>query len=247
MDELKDFLLQENNDLAAYLSENEFLLKLAYLCDVFAKLNKLNVSMQGPDKNVLDISDKTEAFIKKLSLWKNDMENVSGSSQYFTFLSTLLEKKSMMLPSNLRSVFVQHLSKLDSKFSMYFPENLFDYEWIRNPFDQPCPSSFSEQEKEDYIDLTCANSLKRKFNSGNPTKFWISLNGKYPALTEKALRKIIPFATSYLCEEGFSAMAAIETKYRTRINVERDIWVAVLKILPRFDELFKNNQAHTSH
>ena len=171
MDELKDFLLQENNDLAAYLSENEFLLKLAYLCDVFAKLNKLNVSMQGLDKNVLDISDKIEAFIKKLSLWKNDMENVSESSQYFTFLSTLLEKKSMMLPSNLRSVFVQHLSKLNSKFSKYFLENLSDYEWIRNPFDQPYPSSFSEQEKEDYIDLTCDNSLKRKFNSGNPTKF----------------------------------------------------------------------------
>ena len=67
MDDLKDFLLQENNDLAVYLSENEFLLKLAYLCDAFAKLNKLNVSMQGSDKNVLDISDKIEAFIKKLS------------------------------------------------------------------------------------------------------------------------------------------------------------------------------------
>ena len=244
---LKDFLLQENNDLAAYLSENEFSLKLADLCDVFAKLNKLNVSMQGPEKIVLDISHKIEAFIKKLSLWKNDMENVSGSSQYFTFLSTLLEKKSMMLPSNLRSLFVQHLSTLDSKFSKYFPKNLSDYEWIRNPSDQPCPSSFSEQEKEDYIDLTCDNSLKRKFNSGNPTKFWISLNGEYPALTEKALRIIIPFATSYLCEAGFSTMAVIKTKYRTRINVARDIRVAVSKILPRFDELCKNKQAHTSH
>ena len=34
MDELEVFLLQKNNDLAAYLSENEFLLKSAYLCDV---------------------------------------------------------------------------------------------------------------------------------------------------------------------------------------------------------------------
>ena len=247
VDKLNDFLLQENSDLAAYLSKNEFFLKLAYLCDVFAKLNKLNVSMQGPDKNVFDISDKIEAFIKKLSLWKNDMENVSGSSQYFTFLSTLLETKSMMLPSHLRSVFVQHLSKLDSKFYKYFPENLSDYEWIRNPFDQPCPSSFSEQEKENYIDLTCDNSLKRKFNSGNPTKLWILLNGEYPALTEKALPMIIPFATSCLYKASFSAMAVIKTKYRTRINVERDIRVAVSKILPRFDELCKNKQAHTSH
>ena len=53
VDELKVFLLQENNDLAAYLSENEFLLKCAYFA--FAKLNKLNVSMQALDKHVLHI------------------------------------------------------------------------------------------------------------------------------------------------------------------------------------------------
>ena len=58
---------------------------------------------------------------------------------------------------------------------------------------------------------------------------------------------IIPFATSYLCEAIFSAMAVIKTKDRTRIKVERDIRVAVSKIVPRFDELCKNKQAHTSH
>ena len=41
---------------------------------------------------MLDISDKIAAFIKKLTLWKNDIENVSGSSQYFAFMSSLLEK-----------------------------------------------------------------------------------------------------------------------------------------------------------
>ena len=89
--------------------------------------------------------------------------------------------------------------------------------------------------------------MKRKFNSGNPTKFWISLNDEYPALIKKALRMIIPFATSYFCEADFSAMAVIKTKYQTFINIERDIRVAVSKILQRFYELCKNKQAHTSH
>ena len=71
VDELQAFLQQENNNLADCLSENKFLLKLAYLCDIFAKLNKLNISMQGSDKNRLDVSDKIVAFIKKLSLWNN--------------------------------------------------------------------------------------------------------------------------------------------------------------------------------
>ena len=99
MDELQAFLQQDINNLADFLAEN--ILKLAYLCDIFAELNKLNIFMQGLDKNMLDVSDKIAAFIKKLFLWKKDIENMSGSSQYFTFLSSLLGKKSMMLPSNL--------------------------------------------------------------------------------------------------------------------------------------------------
>ena len=142
--------------------------------------------MQGPDKNMLDLSDKISAFIK-MSLWKKDVEKVYGSSQYFTLLSSLPEKKSTMLSSNLGSVFLQHLPNLQLKFKKYFPENLCSYERIRRPFAQPSPSSFTEQEK-DYLDLTCDNSLKRKFNLVNPTNFWISLNDKYPALTKKALR-----------------------------------------------------------
>ena len=72
-DELRAFLQQEKNQLADYLSETDFFLKLAYVCDIFDKLNKLNLSMQSDHKNVLDISNKITAFTKKLSLWKEDI------------------------------------------------------------------------------------------------------------------------------------------------------------------------------
>ena len=75
----------------------------------------------------------------------------------------------MILPSDLRSVFAQHLSKLELKFAHYFQEDLSSYEWIQDPYAQPIPSSFTEKEKEDYIDLACDSSLKRKFNSVNLT------------------------------------------------------------------------------
>ena len=45
VDELQAFWQQENNNLVDCLAENKFLLKLAYLYDIFAKLNKLNISM----------------------------------------------------------------------------------------------------------------------------------------------------------------------------------------------------------
>ena len=161
VDELQAFLQRKKKNLADCLAENKFLLKLAYFCDIFAKLNKMNISMYGPNKNMLDISNKIAVFIKKLSLSKKDIENVSGSSQCFTFCPVFW-KKSMMLPSNLRSVFLQHLSNLELKFKKYFPENLSSYEWICDPFAQPTPSSFIEQEKEDYLNLNGDNSLKKE-------------------------------------------------------------------------------------
>ena len=55
LNELDAFLQKQKNQLADCLAENKFLLKLDYLCDMFAKLNKLNLSMQGADKNIFDI------------------------------------------------------------------------------------------------------------------------------------------------------------------------------------------------
>ena len=153
----------------------------------------------------------------------------------------------MILPSDLRSMFVQHLSKLELKFAHYFQEDLSSHEWIQDSYAQPIPSSFTEKEKEDYIDLTCDSSLKRKFNSVNLTNFWISMNDEYPALTKKALRILVPFTKWYLCEAGFSAIAVIKTKYQSQIDVERELRVAVSKILPGFHDLCRNKQTHTSH
>jgi len=49
----------------------------------------------------------------------------------------LLKNKRMMLPSNLRRIFLQRVLKLESKYTQYFPENLSSYQWIHDPFVQP--------------------------------------------------------------------------------------------------------------
>jgi len=59
---------------------------LTYLCDIFVKLNKLNISMQGLVKNMLDTSDKLAVFVEKLSLWKEGVTNMSECFQCFTFI-----------------------------------------------------------------------------------------------------------------------------------------------------------------
>ena len=70
------------------------------MCGIFAKLNKFNISMEDSDKNMLDASDRIAVFVKKLSLWKEDIANVSESSQCFTFIWTNIQIK-----RNIRVVF----------------------------------------------------------------------------------------------------------------------------------------------
>ncbi|XP_067132430.1 protein FAM200A-like [Centruroides vittatus] len=109
------------------------------------------------------------------------------------------------------------------------------------------PSEFTSLEEESLIDLSCDNTLKLKFGSMELSDFWISVKEEYPLLSGKALRILIPFATSYLCEAGFSAVAVIKSKYRSKINVEQEMRVAISNFIPRFEKLCSEHQAHPSH
>ena len=60
----------------------------------------------------------------------------------------------------------------------------------------------------------------------NPTSlisFWVKARAEFPLVGSKALRLLVPFATSYLCEVGFSAVAVIKSKYRNRMDIEREM------------------------
>jgi len=66
-------------------------------------------------------------------------------------------------------------------------------------------------------------------------------------LSQKAITILLPFATTYLCETGFSAYAATKTKYRNRLNVEPDLRIQLSKIEPDIAKLSKNKQPQNSH
>ncbi len=65
----------------------------------------------------------------------------------------------------------------------------------------------------------------------------------------KGLQALIKKAspTSYLCETGFSAVATLKTKYRSQLNFEQELRVAVSCFKPRFEKLCTAKRAHCSH
>ncbi|GFS65147.1 zinc finger BED domain-containing protein 5 [Trichonephila clavipes] len=63
----------------------------------------------------------------------------------------------------------------------------------------------------------------------------------------KAFGILLPFSPSYLCETGFSAVAALQTKYRTQLNIDKELSVSISSIKPSFEKLNSERQAHGSH
>ena len=164
--ELLTFLQSERHSSAESFQHTDFLLKFSYLCDIFEKLNKLNISMQGNDANVLELSDKIEAFLRKNSLWRVDVSNNSGHN-YFPFLNRMLADLSIIisLPSVVSNAASEHVNRLETNFKQYFTSDFSSYACIRNPFlVSVVPLTFSEPQKEEFIDLSCNNTLKSKMD-----------------------------------------------------------------------------------
>jgi len=101
-----------------------------------------------------------------------------------------------------------------ASFCRYFPKKedpRHGNMWIINPFVANIGNNNSNMnEKESLIDLSSDSTLKFKFQSTlSKSRFWLSVISKYPFLIEKAMKVVIQFSTTYLCEETFSSDTVI--------------------------------------
>lgn len=244
--EIHMFLSEENNVLADMFVDDSFLPKLAFLTDIFERLNILNKSLQGNNTNIFQMTSKVEAFKKKLMVWENSLKN--GDCSMFSFLNQFLQENNFIMKEEMKKMLTQHLSKLQSYFEDYLPKDEIKAQlWVNDPFQTEMPQHFSNEEAEQLIDISTDLSLKSKFQSQSLFEFWSGIENEFPVLSKKALRAVIPFASSYLCECGFSAVAVMKSKYRAKLNIEKEIRVALSKFTPRYNELIKDKQAHSSH
>ncbi|CAI6361986.1 unnamed protein product [Macrosiphum euphorbiae] len=80
--------------------------------------------------------------------------------------------------------------------------------------------------------------------------FWCSssITNEYQSLAKKAILALLPFATTYLCETGFSSYASMKTKYRNKLDAEADMRIQLSPIKPNIKILVnKKSQHHGSH
>ncbi|KRZ91121.1 SCAN domain-containing protein 3 [Trichinella sp. T8] len=79
--------------------------------------------------------------------------------------------------------------------------------WIVNPFQSDAVATVlsTKADKENY-------SFKMSFDRKRLIQFWLSVQNTYPTLSTTALKVLLFFTTSYMCDIGFSAMIGIKTK-----------------------------------
>uniref|UniRef100_A0A8C4S176 HAT C-terminal dimerisation domain-containing protein n=1 Tax=Erpetoichthys calabaricus TaxID=27687 RepID=A0A8C4S176_ERPCA len=242
--------LEGKTEYIESLLDKEFILKLTYLADI-SKLNELNLYLQGSNESdIFVVHDRIRAFMKKLMLWKSCIED--GKYDCFETLETFIIENQVQPKTNVLSAISTHLSLLKNNFDAYFGEDmkkLDSLNWICNPFQDRLPSSMSTKASEELIDLSEDTSLKNSFNRKQLMKFWHSVAGNYPCLFDEAIKVLLPFSTSYLCEAGFSAMISIKTKYRNKLDVSNSLRLKVTKIeVDAKAVMIKNRkQIHPSH
>ena len=231
-EELLTFCLQENlKEFAECLSDDHWCSELAYLADIFHELNLLNSGMQGRNENILSSTDKIIAFQKKLAIWKKRI--AAGSLEMFpsTLKSSCLE---------IAPPILNHLDTLLKNLDKYFPSlSLDQYEWVRSPFLEfkPSEGQFTLTEEE-LASISSDRTLKLKHSELSLDAFWLLVEKEYPAIAQKALRLLLLFSTSYLCEFGFSALTTIKHKKRARLlSVEDELRVCLPKTRPDLKEL----------
>jgi len=242
--ELKNELLQmfaaEKPEFAALISDETWCSKVAYLADIFGHLNILNASMQGKEENILSSSDKLNGFLRKMQLWKSKVEK--GELEMFP----------LTVDTDIcSSVVLEHLSVLEDKMKQYFPSlNVNECDWVRNPFAVTTEDTkhLPLQEAEELAELQADRTMKLKFREETLLQFWILVKREFPVLSEHAISVLLPFSTTYLCEQGFSALTYIKNKKRERLlSVDQELRVCLSAIPPRIEQLCRSKQAHVSH
>ncbi len=250
-DEILEFLKHQQSPLANHFEDEQFIVSLGYLADIFSLLNDLNTSMQGRDVDIIQARGKVVAFTRKLPIWSRRVE--SGNLANFPILDNILIGDGKKLSVEIIQEVKNHLEVLSTNFECYFSDIddlTMESSWIQNPFSFDISRmSDNDLSKDDFIEFQENPRKKADFErAGMDVKqFWCEQISAYPSLAIRAMHVLVPFTTTYLCETGFSALLNMKSKWRNRLDVSDDMRVALSVTVPRFHALIAQKQQQISH
>ena len=146
------------------------------------------------------------------------------------------------------------ISALDNEFARRFA----DFQKLDAEFDilsSPFTTDFEKAPDAlqlELIDLQCDSTLKEKFQCESIDKFYASLNeSKFANLRKMAMKLLVLFGSTYICEQTFSTMNINKTKLRsnlTDVHVQSLLRISTSDMQPEFKQLVdKFDRPQMSH
>lgn len=238
-----EFYQQKDNVLAKKLVDCEC--DIAYLTDLYSKFNEMNLQLQGDKLNLIRTKSVIAAFASKLVKFKRNL----GRGEFAQF-PHLAQRKQKVSDDDILQ-YCSHLEALYEDFGSRFGDilNLEVPAWIIDPF--TCSDDKVNIDLQDeLIELRTNDELKPAF-ARSYHEFWMqkSIQELYPKLWNAAEICLIAFPSSYLVEQGFSAVMNLVTTKRNRLQVaERgDLRLFLTELEPDIGKLVQAHQAHPSH
>ena len=189
--ELRDFFVQQKKeDLVKFLHED--VVSLAYLVDIFGRLNELNLSLQGQAKTIINFIDALSAFQAKLELWERKM--TKGQLGMFPTLNEFIEDtEDMRLDGDVKLKIINNLQSLCSEFTKYFPETTRDdLVFVRNPYLVPNSEVVNMfngdvSTQEEFIALKNDSTAEDAFKEKSLPAYWSAMVDLYPRAASAAI------------------------------------------------------------
>ena len=180
--ELLQFFQAKCHEYQTILEDENFILYLVYLSDIFGVMNHFNRYLQGPESNILDLAAKLTAFIQKLNLWIKNIEN--RLFRIFENFASLEGEPSIRFVQEI----IKHLFLLNDEIKHYFfvDGDAQASTYTRNPFTaKPDDLPVGTGEQEELIDLQCDEGAQEKFEDFTLVNFWLNVSYSYPILAKK--------------------------------------------------------------
>uniref|UniRef100_G3NPE4 DUF4371 domain-containing protein n=1 Tax=Gasterosteus aculeatus TaxID=69293 RepID=G3NPE4_GASAC len=204
---------QKATQFSLFLGNEKQMDNVAFLVDITAHLNELNLRLQGEDNSICELMTTVRSFQKKLELFKEDLQGdctltssagTGTGTERFDFIDKLI---------------VNFSNRFDS-FSFGQQLTMF----IQNPFIITDVRGFSEEVTQhlkwmQLVDLQADVSLREQFLRTDPSTFWLQTvpETAFPGLRKVAIYILTMFGSTYNCEAAISTMNIIKNKYRSRL------------------------------
>ncbi|XP_076055191.1 zinc finger BED domain-containing protein 5-like [Oratosquilla oratoria] len=152
----------------------------------------------------------------------------------FEKLCGVMDESQLQLDQSLKDDITEHLQSLEKEVECYFPELSQEQEALaRNPFStEHDVSSIPDEIQDEFLDQRNESSAHDLFKLKSVTQFWCTMYQSYSKVSMIAFRVLVPFASTYLYETGFSTLVNIKTKNRNRLDVGNDMRLALTNFRP---------------